>query len=164
MENYKGILKYAMEMEKQGFTFYKENAVKFSSPTARDLFEKLAAVEMEHYEFLKEQLSYYESKNEIKDVTVDIDKENNLFNTRFEREQLGETMMESLTPELTILRMAYLIEKDFAEFYRSMSDRATEANAKKLFYVLATWEEGHEELFKAEYDRRMEEFINGQWG
>lgn len=164
MNKYINILKYAMEMERQGHHFYKTNAERFSSATAKELFERLSEVEMDHYNFLKDQLNYYIENNQLQDIDIDMDKEKGLFNQRYQSENIEQSINDSLTPDLTILRMAYLIERDYAEFYRKKSEEADDDKIKKLFSTLAIWEEGHEELFKAEYDRRMEEYINGQWG
>ncbi|KAB3533524.1 ferritin-like domain-containing protein [Alkaliphilus serpentinus] len=164
MQKYINILKYAMEMEKQGHHFYKTNAERFSSATAKELFERLAEVELDHYHFLEEQLNYYIKFNQLQDYSLDSNREADLFDKRFEAENIEQSLHDSLTPDLTILRMAYLIERDYAEFYKKQSEEAEDKNIVKLFKTLATWEEGHQELFKAEYDRRMEEYINGQWG
>lgn len=61
MQNYINILKYAMDREKEGQKFFLDNAKRFTSPVSKALFEKLAAVEQEHYDFLKEQLDYTSS-------------------------------------------------------------------------------------------------------
>ncbi len=164
MKQYITILKYAMEMEKQGHEFFKSNASKMTSPSAKEMFEKLAAVEVDHYNFLKEQVEHIEANNEIKVVELDINREKNLFEDRASKEMLDHTVTESMAPELTILRTAYLMEKDFAEYYKNAAANASDESAKKLFETLATWEEGHEDLFKTEYDRSMKEFMNQPWG
>ena len=46
--------------------------------------------------------------------------EQDIFSSRADSEHLDTTLVESDTPDITILRMAYLIEKDFAEFYEEM--------------------------------------------
>ena len=60
--------------------------------------------------------------------------------------------------------MAYLIEKDFKEYYTNAMENADDEGARKIFERLAKWEEGHEKLFKYEYDRRMKEYMNLPWG
>ncbi|SDL11643.1 Rubrerythrin [Natronincola ferrireducens] len=164
MKNTLSILKYAMEMEKQGYEFFKSNASKMSLASAKQMFEKLADVEMDHYNYLKEQVEYIEANNEVKEVEFDLDRERDLFDERAEKELLDKTIGESMTPDLTVLRTAYLIEKDYAEFYRKAAKETDDPKAKKLFEALAQWEDGHEKLFKQEYDRHMEEYMNQPWG
>ncbi|AKL96712.1 putative rubrerythrin [Clostridium aceticum] len=164
MKNTLSILKYAMEMEKQGYEFFKSNAEKMTLASAKQMFQKLADVEMDHYNLIKEQVDYIEINNEIKDVAFDLDGEKALFEERAQKEMLDQTIGESMTPDLTILRTAYLIERDYAEFYRKAAEDTDEPKAKKLFESLAAWETGHENLFKEEYDRHMKEYMNQPWG
>ena len=60
--------------------------------------------------------------------------------------------------------MAYLIERDFKEFYEDAAEKAQNPGAKAVFTKLAQWEKGHEELFKKEYDKRMKEYMSLPWG
>ena len=66
-------------------------------------------------------------------------------------------------PDLPILRMAYLIEHDFAEFYEKAAAQA-EGTAKKVLTMLANWERGHEELFKQLHDKAFQEYSGMPWG
>ncbi|WIV12581.1 ferritin family protein [Proteiniborus sp. MB09-C3] len=165
MKKYEQIMRYAMQMELDGCTFFKEKAEKFNNATTRKLFLNLAEVEMEHFYFIKEQLDEYletDSFNiELEGFNRD---ENNIFESREKSEHIAETLKESDIPDLTILRMAYLIERDYAEFYRKAADNADDEIAKAIFEKLAKWEDGHEKLFKSEYDRRMKEYMNLPWG
>ena len=60
--------------------------------------------------------------------------------------------------------MAYLIERDFKEFYNDAAENANDEAAKAIFTKLATLEAGHELLFKTEYNKRMKEYMNLPWG
>jgi rubrerythrin len=62
-----------------------------------------------------------------------------------------------------VLRMAYLIERDFAEFYESMAAQA-EGEARQVLTMLSTWERRHESLFKNFFDRAFEEYSKMPWG
>ncbi len=164
MQNYEGVLRYAMQMELDGMNFFKDNAEKFESVTSKKLFLNLAEVEMEHYRYLENQLkSYIETKTFDTSDGV-MDREENIFQSREESEHLEATLSESDIPDLTILRMAYLIEKDFKEFYNDAAENANDEAAKAIFTKLATWEAGHELLFKTEYNKRMKEYMSLPWG
>jgi rubrerythrin len=76
---------------------------------------------------------------------------------------LDQTTIESMVPDLTVLRMAYLIERDFAEFYETAAQKV-EGEASKALTILARWERGHEKLFKDIHDRLLEEYMNMPWG
>jgi len=61
------------------------------------------------------------------------------------------------------LRMAYLIERDFAEFYESAASQA-EGEAKQVLSMLSQWERRHESLFKMYYEKAFEEYSRMPWG
>jgi len=61
------------------------------------------------------------------------------------------------------LRMAYLIERDFAEFYEMTAAQAT-GEAKQVLTMLSQWERRHERLFKQFFDRAFEEYSKMPWG
>lgn len=164
MKNYEGVLRYAMQMELDGANFFKDNAEKFVNPTSKELFLKLADVEMEHYRYLENQLEVY-LKTDKFDVSDEVlSREENIFEDREESEHIEATLEQSDIPDITILRMAYLIEKDFKEFYEKQANEAVDQDIKTIFEKLANWEAGHEKLFKNEYDKRMEEYMNLPWG
>ena len=87
----------------------------------------------------------------------------NFFLKEAEKELIDQTVLQSMVPVLPILRMAYLIERDFAEFYRMAADRV-EGKAKRSLEMLALWEKGHENLFKNLHDRAFEEYAQMPWG
>lgn len=165
-QEYANILKFAMKMEKDGAQFFRDSAERFQDGTTKGLFERLAKVEESHYDYLEEKLGEYtggtldgSEKNEVMNR-----QELDIFASRKESENLDTTLVESDTPDITILRMAYLIEKDFAEFYEEMRDYVDDDNLKALFTQLSEWEKGHESLFKAEYKRLMKEYMSLPWG
>ncbi len=164
MKNYEGVLRYAMQMELDGANFFKENAEKFVNPTSKELFLKLADVEMEHYRYLENQLKVYLESNKF-DISDEVmNREENIFKNREESEHIEATLEQSDIPDVTILRMAYLIEKDYKEFYEKQANEAKDEDIKKIFGKLANWEAGHEKIFKNEYDKRMKEYMNLPWG
>jgi rubrerythrin len=59
--------------------------------------------------------------------------------------------------------MAYLIERDFAEFYEMAAGKAV-GDAKKILEMLANWERGHEMYFKQLHDQAFEDYANMPWG
>ena len=76
---------------------------------------------------------------------------------------LDQTVLEAMVPDLPVLRTAYLIEKDFAEYYENSSKQA-DGEAKKLLEMLAKWERGHEALFKNLHDKAYEVYTQMPWG
>lgn len=163
-KNYEGVIRYAMQMELDGVNFFKENAEKFANPTSKRLFLKLAETEMEHYRYLENQLKTYLETDKFDMSDEVMDREEDIFHQREESEHIEATLEESDIPDITILRMAYLIERDYKEFYEEQAKEAEDEDIKRIFEKLANWEAGHEKLFKHEYDRRMKEYMNLPWG
>ena len=165
MSNYLNILKYAMDREKEGQKFFQDNSKRFSNPVSRALFEKLAGLELEHYNFLKEQFDHYLSNNSLKPLDDKImSRQEDLFVKRENSEKIQLSLTQSDVPDVSIMRMAYLIEKDFAEFYKDAAEKSEDEEGKRLFNMLSNWELAHEALFKKEYNRLMEEYMNLPWG
>jgi rubrerythrin len=68
-----------------------------------------------------------------------------------------------MVPDLSVLRMAYLIERDFAEFYTQMASKVS-GDAREVLSMLAHWEQRHEQLFKRFHDQAFELYSNMPWG
>lgn len=160
------ILKYAQEMELAGRDFYEDKGKVFSSPTTRNMFQELADAEQQHYELITSQLASYTedpASYAVSEAILARD-ESNIFQQREGSESLDTTLVESDVPDLTVMRMAYLIERDYKEFYEEAIDMVEEENVKVLLRRLSDWELGHEQLFKKEYDRLKKEYLTFPWG
>jgi rubrerythrin len=85
------------------------------------------------------------------------------FSQRAASEAIDQTVAEAMVPDLPILRMAYLIERDFAEFYELSAAQAT-GEANRALSLLASWERGHERLFKTFHDKAFSLYAEMPWG
>ena len=86
-----------------------------------------------------------------------------VFAQRAEAELLDQTVLEAMVPDLPILRTAYLIERDFAEFYELWAERS-QGEPQEVLEHLAGWERTHEAFFKDLHDRAFEEYSGMPWG
>src|SRR5699024_5040113 len=120
--NYENIIRYAMHVEMDGEQNYKEHAEKSNDPTTKRLFLNLSNMEKDHYEFLKRQLDHYLENKEFKIDDEFIRREENIFEERQEEEKMDATMRESHIPDISALRTAFLVERDFKEFYQKASE------------------------------------------
>jgi rubrerythrin len=160
--NVQKIYQYALQREREGKSFFESNAARMSHAAAVGIFQRLAAEEQKHIEFIESLLRSLESgKGEIAN-DVGLEQEER-FAARAESEMLDQTVIESMVPDVAILRMAYLIERDFAEFYETAAEKA-EGEAKTTLAALARWERGHERLFKDLHDRVFQEYAEMPWG
>ncbi len=155
------IFEYALQREEEGKKFFEDNAGRFSHATAVGVFKTLAVEEQKHIEFIKNQLAALQPGSP--DAVGAELKPEGFFAHRAETELIEKTVLESMVQALPILRMAYLIERDFAEFYESAAAQ-TEGKPREALTLLASWERGHEKLFKTLHDRAFEEYAHMPWG
>jgi rubrerythrin len=157
------IYEYALQREYEGKRFFETNAARLSHAAAVAAFTRLAAEEQKHIEFVQAQLNAMESG---KTADVAFGEELNrsgVFSQRAATEFIDETVLEAMVPDLPILRMAYLIERDFAEFYEQAAQKA-EGEVQKVLETLAKWERRHEALFKKMHDQTFDEYSRMPWG
>jgi rubrerythrin len=160
--NVKKVYQYALQREHEGKGFFQSNAERMSHAAAASIFRRLAAEEQVHIEFIEGLLQRLEGTDAESVASPELDDEDR-FSKRAESEMLDQTVIESMVPDVAILRMAYLIERDFAEFYEMAAEEA-EGEAKTALTALARWERGHERLFKNLHDRVFQEYAEMPWG
>jgi len=158
------IYEYALQREREGRDFFRSNAARFQHAAATGAFEKLAEEEEQHIIFIERLIAALQDRGaEGLKVGEDMEKDG-FFSDRAEAELMDQTVIEAMVPDLPVLRTAYLIERDFAEFYEMWSQRVEDEMAKKSLQMLARWERQHEKLFKSMHDRAFEEYASMPWG
>jgi rubrerythrin len=155
------ILEYALEREIEGKRFFIENAARLQNAAAQGAFLTIAAEEQKHIDFIKAQIAAQKS-GETSSMLPELPKAEFLLQ-RAENENVEQSVAESMVADLPVLRMAYLIERDFAEFY-AMAAAKTDGDAHKVLNMLAHWESGHERLFKHMHDKAFELYAGMPWG
>ena len=161
--NVQRIYEYALQREREGLDFFQRNAERMSHAAAAEIFRKLADEEQKHIEFIQALLKALEIGQSALENVIELEQAD-FFSQRAELEKLDQTAIESMVPDLTVLRMAYLIERDFAEFYEAVTQKVEEDDVREALTMLAGWERGHEQLFKDIHDRLLEEYMNMPWG
>jgi rubrerythrin len=158
------IFEYALQREYEGKRFFEENATRLSHAAAVGAFKELAAEEQRHIEFIKVQIAALDGGKPASSEALSKElKEGAFFSKRAESEMLDQTVLEAMVPDLPVLRTAYLIEKDFAEFYESSAEQVS-GEAKNVLKMLGKWERGHEALFKNMYNKAYEMYAQMPWG
>ena len=157
------IYEYALQREHEGKRFFEENADRLSHAAAVGAFKQLAIEEQRHIEFIQSQIAALD-KGEAPNVTMGLElNKAGFFSQRAQTEQIDQTVAEAMVPDLPVLRMAYLIERDLAEFY-AMAAAKAQGEARQVLDMLATWEHGHEKLFKYLHDKAFEQYAEMPWG
>ena len=154
------ILVYALEREYEGKRFFIENAGRLQNAAAQGAFKAVALEEQKHIDFILAQIAVVRTgvSAELPELPSAL-----FFAERAENENIEQSVAESMVADLPVLRMAYLIERDFAEFYASAASK-TEGDTKRVLDMLARWESGHERLFKHLHDKAFELYSGMPWG
>jgi len=157
------IYEYALQREQEGKRFFEQNAARLSHATAVGVFKNLAAEEQKHIEFIQGQIDALQKGAPASSALGVKLEQTGFFSQRATSELLDQTIAEAMVPDLPVLRTAYLIERDFAEFYE-MAAQKSEGEAQKVLKMLADWERGHEVLFKRIHDKAFEKYAQMPWG
>ncbi len=157
------IYEYALQREYEGKRFFETNAARLSHAAAVAAFNRLAAEEQKHIEFIQAQLTAMQS-GKTADVAFGLElNRSGVFSQRAGTEFIDETVLEAMVPDLPVLRMAYLIERDFTEFYEQAAQK-TEGEVRLVLEMLASWERRHAALFKQMHDQAFDEYARMPWG
>ena len=146
MSDFKSILEVALSFEKSGREFYKNNMQKVNQSVAKKTFEYLMEMEDSHVKFIEGMIEALEDNKEV-DFALQ-EEEEEIFVERLESQALSNNSYSSDLADLSILRMAYLIERDFVDYYENASKNVEDTSAKKLMVKLMNWEKGHVTLVK----------------
>lgn len=154
------IFEYALQREYEGKAFFETNATRLQNAAAAGAFKAIAAEEQKHVDFIQAQLN---ALDEGKKAAAPELPKAGFFADRATSENVEQSVSEAMVADLPVLRMAYLIERDFAEFYAQAASKA-DGDAKIILDMLARWESGHERLFKSMHDKAFERYSGMPWG
>ncbi len=134
-----------IQSEIASYVFYRAAAGKEIAAEHKELLEKLAYEEKDHFRILERQ---YDSlvRSEKWISTADILKQEGLpeisEEMSLEHKELIEQVHQSATME-QILDLAYKLEEDAATFFTSAMDTIESGEGRLMFEKLARFEEGH---------------------
>jgi rubrerythrin len=156
------VYEYALQREREGKRFFEQHAESMSHAVAQQAFRQLAQEEEAHIRFIERLLA--QGTDPAPEVPgPESGQEPGFFELRALQEHVDQSVIEAMVPDLAVLRMAYLIERDFVEFYESAAERADGA-ARQALSDLAAWERGHEQLFRRLHDQAFEAYAHMPWG
>ena len=151
-----GILKYALAREEDGRAFYLGQIDKVKDKEVKEAFKYLAEMEGEHVDYIS---SLIEKNNKGEKITKDdiLSGQEDFFTSRKETE-LPAGRHAELASDISILRMAFLIEHDFMEFYKKAAEKTDNEGEKYVLNHLSQWEKGHRDMIQELYDDRMKKY------
>jgi rubrerythrin len=154
------ILEYALAREYQGQRFFTDYADRLQNAEAVGAFKAIAAEEQKHIDFILTQIAALKPGGQAEHIELPWV---HFFTDQAGSSSIEQVVSESMVADLPVLRMAYLIEHDFAEFYHTTAQKA-EGEPRQLLEMLARWESGHERVFKKMHDTLFEKYADMPWG
>lgn len=156
------VFDYALDREREGYAFFSDHAATAKHAAVAGVFKKLAAEEQGHIHYIESLIAGLASGTPLAAPALD-DQDRRFFNDRAVSEMIEQTTSEAMVPDLPVLRMACLIERDLAEYYANLAPQFT-GPVHDALAKLAGWEREHETLFKSIHDRVFAEYANMPWG
>jgi rubrerythrin len=141
------VLKLAHRMELQGMEFYEEQKDRVKLPLLGELFSFLSEMERGHALYLQKQLGNMASGRPLDNLPDNT--ESDRYADIMKKQKINPNSLDADLGDYSIMRRAYLIEKDFAEFYEK-SAAGSDGEIRELFTGLAEWEREHAKMMKDE--------------
>lgn len=154
-----GILS-AMQAENEGQHFYMMAAQTTQDPKGREVFERLAKEEKDHFEFLRAQ---YESvlRTGRPDVNLKLGPRTDLLGPSPIFSPALRSRVKDAHYEMTALAVGITLEKSAQEYYSAQAEKATDPTIRSFFGELAAWEAGHYHALLAQQDELKEDYWAG---
>jgi len=159
------IFEYALNQERTGMSFFQTSLERMGVGAAITALKRLIEEEQKHVDFITRILEDLKAGNEIGPFASDapVMEPTNYFDERAKSEFLDQCVQGSMVPDVTIFNLAWLIEKDLAEFYSSMAAQ-TDGKAAEALTMLSRWEKEHERFFKEYRDKLSDVYAHMPWG
>ena len=147
----------AMRAETEGHHFYKMAAMSTQDAQGTEVFEQLAAEELDHFEFLRKHYGAL-VKTGAPDATaklgsrLELRGDSPIFSSSL-RSRLGEAHFE-----MTALSVGIQLELAAQTFYKGQSEEASNDTVRDFFAELAEWESGHYQALLTQQEALKEDY------
>lgn len=150
----------AMRAEHEGHHFYSMAARNTDDPKGREVFQRLAAEELDHLEFLKAQhRAVIETGRPDADISLgprsDITGSSPIFSDALRRR------IATAHYEMVALSVGAQLELDAIRFYTEAAAAAADPVVQAFYKELAAWEHGHYEALNTQQEALKEEYWAG---
>jgi len=143
------LLKDALQLEIEGWLFYRDVIGTLPEGAVRDVFVYLTEQEEKHQQFIKDELGRMEAGNQL-----DISGLSALKETTHD-EVLADAVRSSKDlsqHEASAIHTGMLLERNSWEFYHAAAKKATQPDEVSLYGQLEEWEKLHLHLLEKAYD------------
>jgi rubrerythrin len=146
----KDAIKTAIQMEKDGYAFYKKAAVQTSSEMGRSIFKSLADDEQLHLDVFQKMFEDKVGKNEWADLVDSSKKYVNL--PIFPKDLKEVDGVNPDTNELDALRMGMDSEKEAIDYYMKIKENSRDNEIKEIIDKIIEQENNHYLILEQEFD------------
>ena len=140
-------IKIAMDAEQQAHSYYSQSAQKATSPKGKNMFNQLAAFELNHYNYLKNLLTSLQEGSGWTSYSG-----TQFSETAHSSEAKNSSAEEGMKDDvLSILSQAIEDEKNASVYYTKLAEETDDPAGKKMLTKLAEEEKLHTKI------------LNDQW-
>ncbi|MCK5258666.1 MAG: ferritin family protein [Thermoplasmatales archaeon] len=150
VENVRDAIKTAIQMEKDGYSFYKKAAAQTNSDMGKTIFEGLAADEQMHLDVFEKMFEETVSNTEWNDLVLSSKKYAKIpVFPKDLKEIEGDNPNSS---ELDALRMAMDSEKEAIEYYSKIKENLNDSEVIKIIDEIIEQEKNHYSILEGEFN------------
>lgn len=142
-------IKTAIQMEKDGYSFYKKAAAQTSSEMGRTIFESLSQDELTHLDVFQKIFDNKISKSEFNTLTESSKKYESI---NIYPKDLKE--VEGINPdtnELDALRIGQDSEKAAIDYYNKIRDATSNDEVRNIIDIIIEQEKNHYQILQSEF-------------
>jgi len=149
IENVKDAIKTAIQMEKDGYSFYKKAAAQTSSEMGKTIFEGIAKDEQTHLEVFQKMFEETVGKTEWDELVQSSKKYADL--PIFPKDLKTADGIEPDANELDALNFAMNSEKEAIDFYNKIRDSLSVDEVIKILDEIIEQEKNHYQILEQEF-------------
>ena len=150
IDRVKEAIKTAIQMEKDGYSFYKKAAQQTSSEMGKSFFESLASDEQLHLEIFQKLFEDKIGKTEWEILVRSSKKYTDL--PIFPKDLETVDGINPDTDELDALRMGMDSEKEAIDYYNKIKEESANSKVKEIIDEIIDQEKNHYLLLEQEFD------------
>ncbi|MFW6119876.1 MAG: ferritin family protein [Petrotogales bacterium] len=149
IEDIKDTIKTAIQMEKDGYSFYQKAAAQTSSDMGRTVFESLAADELLHLEVFQKLFDKKIGKTEWNDLVNASRKYADI--PIFPKDLKKMERANPDTNEIDALRIAMNSEQRAIDYYTKIREKSPDDKVKEILDEIISQEKNHYQILEGEF-------------
>ena len=150
IDNVKEAIMTAIQMEKDGYSFYKKAAAQTNSEMGKTIFDSLAEDEQMHLDVFQKMFEETVGSKEWKDLLIS--------NKKYAKISVFPKDLKDIegdnpnTSELDAIRIAMDSEKDAIDYYNKIRSKLTDVEIIRIIDEIIAQEKSHFSLLEGEFN------------